>query len=76
MARAREDHPTPAIAKRGRIFPWELWLDGRTWELHRGEDFMSTPEDMEKMIRSYAAQNHMDVRVESENDVLTVKRIH
>lgn len=28
-------------AGRPRKYPWEEWLDGRTWELTRGEDFTS-----------------------------------
>ena len=44
-------------------YPWDQWLDGDIWELHHGEDFMTHPLMMERIIRTRATTRGAKVRL-------------
>jgi hypothetical protein len=47
-------------------YPWDEWLDGRTWRLTQGEDFFPHPLMMERIIRTRATGRGAKVRLRHE----------
>ena len=45
-------------------YPYDDWLNGETWALHHGVDFVSQPNTMVELIRHAAALRGLDVSVE------------
>ena len=43
-------------------YPWNDWLDGRVWEIERGEDFVVDAEQMRKNIYNAAWTRGLAVR--------------
>lgn len=44
-------------------YPWDQWLDGDIWQLTQGEDFMTHPLMMERIIRTRATTRQAKVRL-------------
>ena len=44
-------------------YPWDQWLDGDIWQLTQGEDFMTHPLMMERIVRTRATTRQAKVRL-------------
>lgn len=43
-------------------YAWDLWFDGSTWKLRRGEDFKVVPKSMRSVIYGHAARSGLKVQ--------------
>jgi hypothetical protein len=58
--------PASAITPEGTekvVYPWEEWLDGDIWQLREGDDFVTHPLMMERIIRTRATARGAKVRL-------------
>lgn len=46
----------------GRVYPWELWTDGRVHRLTRGVDYTVKPSAMQAAAHRWAETHGLDVR--------------
>jgi hypothetical protein len=65
MARVVDEMPRH---RRRRKYPWDEWLDGRTWELEPGVDFNGTPAAMRATILTQARREDVAVRTRIADD--------
>lgn len=65
----------PSIANK-HMFPWEQWLDGRTWILKQGEDFHLNPKQMRQAIYKAANKYGVKVQVHINDNKVTIERTH
>lgn len=58
--------------RQGR-YPWVEWLDGRAWELTRGEDFTTTPQTLRQQVYYQAARRGKAATVRIAGDTLRIQ---
>jgi hypothetical protein len=58
------DEDLPPRRGRRPEYPWDEWLDGRTWLLKAGEDFAVPATSMRVMIYQKAYKRHLKVTTE------------
>jgi hypothetical protein len=44
-------------------YPWDDWLNGEAWELHRGEDFPGEVYTFCTVVRNAAARRSLNVTI-------------
>ena len=49
-------------------YPWDQWLDGKTWELVQGEDFDCEITTMADNVRRHARERKILISVFRESD--------
>jgi len=57
------DKPSELTSSEKIQYPWDQWLDGDIWQLTQGEDFMTHPLMMERIIRTRATTRQAKVRL-------------
>lgn len=62
MARCLERLPEPPSRRQSK-YPWELWLDGRAWQLLHGEDFTCTRNTFRQNAYYQASSRNISVIV-------------
>jgi hypothetical protein len=65
MAKPLDEWPT---LEREQRFPWSEWLDGRPWQLTRGEDYDSRAKTIIANARSQAKKRGGTVRTRTLNE--------
>ncbi len=56
---------------RPQMYPWDLWNNGKIWEVTRGIDFTVTPSSFTSRLYEHAAANKLIVQVAVNGDVVT-----
>jgi hypothetical protein len=56
----RIDNFTP-LRGRPAIYPWERWMDGSMWRIHRGSDFEVSTRSMAQSIRERGRRDGVQV---------------
>lgn len=62
-------------AGREAKYPWKEWLDGRVWQIERGEDFGPTAERMRIMVSRTAERFGVKVRTSVSGDTVIFQAI-
>lgn len=50
------------------LYPWDKWLDGRTWRLESGKDFLTHVDSMRSLVYSAAYRNCGKARTSKTED--------
>lgn len=62
----------PKREPRPSKYPWAKWLDGRTWKLTKGEDFLCSLASFADLVRKTAAARGLDVTVYTEDKAVVI----
>lgn len=63
----------PSRGGRPEKYPWDLWFDGRIYELRLGEDFRSQPTTMAAAARAAARRRGHYLRVSVRRDTVVLQ---
>lgn len=73
MATKIEDFKPKSKTGPKQKYPWEIWLNGETWRLVRGEDIKAgSLKIMDRFIRRTASKRNIKVSVYTEPDTDSV----
>jgi hypothetical protein len=72
MARVLDDYKPPAY--HGTEYPWDQWLNGKSWLLTKGEDFSCTVRSIGVSIRKAAKKRGLRISVTTYVDPATNKK--
>lgn len=72
MAEILDNYDFSSTRKRGSIYPWEEWFDGKIRKLSRGDDFKGTAESFRVGAYNAAKKSGVTIqtRILDENSVV------
>lgn len=58
---------------REKFYPWDEWMDGSVWQIHRGDDFVCTFDSMAVYLRqrAYTHGYRASLRLNREEETIT-----
>ena len=64
------------VFKRNMQYPWEEWLNGKFWEVVRGEDFKVKPYSFVNALKQASAKRGLTVQYEVSGDTVIFQAIN